>query len=236
MTVPIFTTAGIGILTRSLDFGSGNNRFLSISSANFNYSSMNKDKAAWAGVFRIPSLAASRRVFIKGTSSFDFGMEVQATGAVTFAANSGTPGSPWQFQSTTGVVTAGNWGAYLIHFDRNNGTSSERLKIWVNNSPLTAAQYGAPTGSLSSGTDSFRYGYDGGQELNGLLYSAAVFSNYLPSTSEIFDGSSGKVKNMAGITGLHSLLDTRNGIVTSDFVLAADWTNNNGVVASFGLP
>jgi len=230
---------GIGVLTRSLDFGSGNNRYLSISQANFDYTSLNKDTVAFAGTFNISNFGSGKNILQKSpsTSSSEFDITVQSDGRITFSAYSGTPGSPWFLTSPASVATAGVWNAYLIYFDRTNGTSNNRIRMWVNNTEVTdRTNYTAPSGSLATSGGAVRYGYDDSQELDGLLYSPAVFSNYLPSTSEIFNGTSGDVKSFLGITGLHSLLDTLGGVVTHDNVLAASWTNTNGVTASITLP
>lgn len=238
MTAPVFAGGGIGVFTRSLNFGSGNNRYLSISQTDFNYSSLNKDKCAFAGTFYISNFGTGKNIFQKtvSSSSSEFDFSVQANGAVQFTVYSGTPGSPWQLISTSSAATAGSWNAYLVYFDRSNGTTADRMRIWINGTEITRASYTAPTAGLSTSGGAFRYGWDDAQELDGLLFSPAVFSNYLPTTSEIFNGSAGKVKRMNGITGAHSILDTRDGKVTSDYVLTPDWTNTNGVTASFTLP
>jgi len=233
-----FLGGGIGVLTRSLNFGSGNNRYLSMSQSDFDYTSLNKDTVAFAGTFNISSFGSGKNIFQKtvGSSASEFDFSVLSTGAVQFTVYSGTPGSPWILSSTSGAATAGAWNAYLIYFDRTNGTTADRMRIWVNGTEIVRNTYNAPTGGLATSGGSFRYGYDDAQELDGLLYSPAVFSNYLPSTSEIFSGTSGDIKSFLGITGLHSLLDTLGGVVTHDNALSASWTNNNGVVTSVTLP
>jgi len=66
-----------------------------------------------------------------------------------------------------------------------------------------------------------------------LLFSQAFFDNYLPASSEVFDGMAGKLKDLSGITGLKSLL---TGVSAVDDHLLADWTNNGSVTTSATVP
>lgn len=72
--------------------------------------------------------------------------------------------------------------------------------------------------------------------MDGLIYSGAFFSGSLPAAADVFDGTAGKLKDLSALPGLYSLLDNAGDVITSDAVLATDWTNNGTATISTDIP
>ena len=144
-----------------------------------------------------------------------------------------------QLTTTATFTDTTSWRHILYHFDAANGTPGDRMRLWhdgaeitaftTDNNPTAAVQDSASTvviGSNSAGAANF---------FNGKLYQAAFFSGSLPDISEVFDA--GSPKDITGLTGLHSLLNTDDIVaLEDDFVLPTKWTNDGGVAKSMDIP
>jgi len=109
------------------------------------------------------------------------------------------------------------------------------IKMWFDGvqSSTTGTQ---PVGTVPDNAFDVRIGQrNGGEFFDGKLYQFAFFSGYAPSISEVYDSVRGQPKDVANITGLHSLLYPDSS-VTADYVRGTAWTNNNTVVTSTDYP
>lgn len=232
-----FVVAGGGNpVVGSLDFPAGaSTDYISLTDANFGNLS-NYAKWAIAGSFYVDAYTYSTpRIMSQETSGFAFRLYINNFSPNLTLLVQDASSNQSQFSSPASSVGTGAWYAFLIHFDSANGTSGDRIKMWINNSAQTASSYTAPTAAMrnSSSAVAVGAGSSGGSNFDGRIFSLAFFDNYLPSVTEIFNGSAGKLKDLSGITGLKSLVTGAS--VTDDYLLT-DWTNNGSVATSASVP
>jgi hypothetical protein len=138
-----------------------------------------------------------------------------------------------------GSLQVNTWNSFLIHFNGQAASSSNRLKLWVNDSEVTPAFYNFPGQAQATSTPSQTLigsdnGIAGTEYYDGLMYSIGFFNNSLPAPAQIFNGSAGKLRPFSGITGLQSWLT--GGSAVADGVRVADWTNNGDVSVNSSVP
>lgn len=107
------------------------------------------------------------------------------------------------------------------------------MRLWIDgveDSPVTETDpVGTPVVSSS--------GVRQGTGFDGLLYQPAMFSGTLPDITNVYNSSTSKPKELKTLPGLFSLLPTDTiDVLEDDFVIATNWTNNNGVIKSTTIP
>lgn len=230
MTVPVFAGgAGGAPLFGSLDYFSGT----SISMGNADFGNYNTSVVAFALAMKFRSVSSTQTIISEDSASPP-GVRLLLSGSskrLSFSAN--TPNETANFQSTT-TLSADIWYSVLIHVDTANVTSGDRIKMWINGSAETPSSYTPPTTSLYTAGAPFAYGNSlSAQQFGGLLSQPSVISGSLPSTAAVFNGT--KLNNLSGLTNLYSYIPAVDSVVHDD-VLAADWTNNGGVILSDDIP
>lgn len=237
MLMPITTQAlSTGLPYKSLDFD-GSSDYLSISNANFGTYDANKFAIALS--FYRNSDGTFDALYSKfGTSgSRDFFVLLGTTSKLQIQVNhSGTTLDG--YITTTATFGVATWYAMLFHWDFNNATSGDRMRLWINNAEVTAFDHDtAPTTGHTITSQQVEIGNTvaSGRYFDGLIYQPTFFSGVLPSPADVFNGSSGKLKDLSGLSGVHSHV---GGIVspTSDTILSADWTNQGTVTTSSTTP
>lgn len=229
----IFGGSGVGAV-RSLDFD-GSSDYLSMSAANFG--AWQGSKLAIAGSLYMNDPTDRGIIsYIRDDNSVTM-MRIITTSAsmqIQFYDNSGTIIG----EMVGGTISTDTWTSFLIHYDGLNGTSTDRLKLWLNGSAVTPGSYNFPTAQTSAGASSImRVGLGTNASDNfydGLQFSIAFFNGTLPTPTQIFNGTAGKVKSFVGLAGLQSWLD--GDTATADRVRAADWTNNGTVTVNASVP
>jgi len=228
---------GGGIVpTQSLSFDPSTD-FLNMTDAN--WGAYNDKKFAIVASIYVDSLADNRPIYSRfvSTSSFEFFLEIETGGAVTFSTRSS--GSDSTIQSAGSSITTATWYAIMVHYDSDAASSSDRMKMWINNSAITPSfsSYPASGAAVDNTSAATAIGYRdrfGGLYMDGLIFAPSFFSGDLPSASDTFDGSSGKLKGLTGLPGLFSQADGTTA--TNDYVKATDWTNNGTVTTSATVP
>lgn len=218
-------------LTKSIDFDPAD--YLSMSHTD--WGSYNRAKFAIACSFKLDTRDGSEDAIICKGPSFS-GMEFDLVLSPTMYFRGSVSSFGDALRNCTDVtISTGSWYAVLAHFDSANSTSADKMKVWVNNVAQTSGSYTAPTGAVRNGGGDCYWGKSRFGQVDGRVFSGAFFSGLLPTPSEVFDGSSGKLKDLKGLAGLYSLLDVAGGSVISDYVKTPDWTNS-GTISSTSVP
>lgn len=216
----------------------GSNQYLSMSNAN--WGSYNRSKFAIAGSFRIDGLSSpSYYAMIAAKEDNPSGREYRV-----FVQNDGTFTFQWFLpfradnrSTSSGAIVASNWYSFLVHFDE----AATQTAMWLNGSAVGSSS-SEPTEAVNTTSFDVQVGAtraSGSVEslFDGLIYSLGFFSGSLPTPSDIFDGTSGKVKDFTGLSGLYSYLTCDGASPIYDAVKGATaWTNNNAATASSTIP
>ena len=226
-------TAGSGgsLPTASLDFD-GSTDYLTLT--NTNWGTFNRQKGAVAMSFKTPSTGTATQVlFWKGSCI-----------AVRLLARKMnlriTSGTHYQLTTPDPTVDQDNtWYAVLVMWDTTQATESDRAQMWINGTRQTSfvtEQYPPQNNSLNDNTNAVSVGAESGgaNKWNGQIFQLTYFDGVNPNPSDVFDGSSGKLKALSGIGGAYSLLDASTA--TYDLVKATNWTNNGSVTTSSSVP
>lgn len=220
---------------QSLEFD-GSSDYLSMSHANWGSSSHSKFSII-RSVY-IDSLSTDRPLFQKGSYASsgyrEYQVIVKSDGAVQFFS-AGSGGSSWILRTSAGVISTAGWYAIKVDIDTSQASGS-RGTISVNGSTLTLATNIDQT-DINSTSDSVYIGHDpnAGNYLDGLQHQCAFVSGANPSNGDVFNGTSGGLKDLSGLTGLFSYIGAASN-ATTDSVLATAWTNNNSVTVSASVP
>ncbi len=220
----------------SLEFD-GSTDYLSL--ANGGWGSYDRKKFAIVASIDVDTLTDNRPIAVRFTdvSNMEYYLEIETTGGVTFYTQD-SGGDRFIQSAASSITTGGGWYAILVHYDSDNVTEAERMKMWINGSAITPSSSSYPTSgaTVKSLTMATQIGYRnrfGGLYMDGLIYSGAFFDGSLPAAGDVFDGSAGKLKNLSGITGLKSLLTGSSAV---DDYLLTDWTNNGTVTTNGSVP
>jgi hypothetical protein len=222
----------------SLDFpASAGTDYLSMTDANFGALTSYAKWAIAGSVYVDAYTSNDARIMAQDGASFAFRLYNRTIGGqndFTLLVQDASSNS-FQYSSAANSLPTGSWKAFLLHYDSANGTAGDRIKMWINNSADTPATYTAPTAAMRNSASVVSIGASnaGGSNFDGKIFSLAFFDNVLPAAAEVFDGATGKLKDLSGITGLKSLLT--GSTATDDFVLV-DWTNNGTVTTSASVP
>jgi len=169
----------------------------------------------------------------KGFVNQEWAFSLNAANRLTFTFNVNT--DDW-FITTNETITDTNYHHLLVHFDEANGTTTDRILAWLDGTPITTfGSTNYPTGPVTEQTSgNTAVGSDGGQSLDGLIYQWAFFDGSLPAITDVRN-TNGTSKDLSGLPGLKSQIDTTESNITNDLLLA-DWTNTNGVTADATIP
>lgn len=111
-----------------------------------------------------------------------------------------------------------------------NQTSGNKQQIWLNGSRITVFDtVNEKTDAISSSGSLCVFMNN---NISGYLYQPIIFSGGYPSAAELYNG--GTPRDMRLLSNKWAALDPDNSVV-SDYVLSADWTNNN-VTTSTDVP
>jgi len=127
--------------------------------------------------------------------------------------------------------TLASWTHFLIHLDPLNSTPTDRIKVWVNGSADTATSADLNQNSqiyIGSSTRTLC-----GLNSNVKIYQPVFISGSLPAISQVYAG--GKPRDVRGIAGAYSYIDTTGDNITNDYFLSANWTNSS-VTLSTDIP
>lgn len=222
----------------SLDFDSGTPDWLSMSSANFG--AYDRDTFAIACAVYCDTITAAGQIVMAKwnfttAANREFRIDIGNSGEINIQTR-GVSGGQGNFTSANNVITAAGWYAILVHFDMLNATSGDRIKLWVNDSPVSALSYTAPAQeALNSAAEPVTIGrYETFSPFNGNIYQLSFISGVLTADTDVFAGSAGKMQDLSATTGLYSYLDAVTA--TSDGVLATDWTDNGSVTTEAFVP
>lgn len=220
----------------SLEFD-GSSDYLSMSNAN--WGAYDRSKFALAGAFYLTNTTSTHTIYARYSNASaaqrEFIFQVSGT-KLLVQRNIST--FPQVIMSTgSGIFTSGQWYSYLYYYDSANPVLADTQRLWINGSEITAFDTKVTSlSALNTGDNLTTIGYETlfGGYLNGLLYQPTFFSGSLPASADVFNGTSGKLKDLSGLTGVHSLLDASTA--TNDVILATDWTNNGTVTTSATIP
>jgi len=222
---------------QSLSFD-GSTDYLSMSNAN--WGSFNLTKFAIAGAFFTSDAAQDGVLQARYASSAARQWDILiSSNRLRFSAYNVGASTSALFDS--GVTLSNNtWYSYLIHFDSANATQADRVKVWINGAVDTPSSYEQWT-DISVGVDAETIDSEigsrqgGGLKFQGLIHQPTFFSGTLPTAASVFSGTSGKLKDLAGLTGAYSLIGAEVNAV-ADVIKSADWTNNGTVTTSSTVP
>ena len=213
---------------QSLEFTGSN--YLSMSDSNFgSYSLTTLAISIWVQPSNNPVVIIGHATGSAADSAFDLTL-TNVSGTLRYTAATYHGSSSNSFVSTTG---ASGWDHLLIHFDPTNGTSGNRIKMWLNGSAETAFTSSLTNStSMNNATTDVRIGssYFG---YTGDIYQPGIFSGSLPAIGDVYNNGP---KDIRGVSGLYSLIQTDNGNITDDYVISTNWTNNGGVALSTDVP
>jgi len=128
-------------------------------------------------------------------------------------------------------TTLASWTNFLVHIDPLNSTPTDRIKAWVNGSADTPSSYDFSQNSqiyIGSSTRTLC-----ALNPNVKMYQPVFISGSLPAISQVYAG--GKPRDVRGIAGAYSYIDTTGDNITNDYFLNANWTNSS-VTLSTDIP
>jgi len=229
---------GGNIPTRSLDFESSSSQQLSMSSANFG--AFNRDKGTFSLWLKVESAAILGRntpVWEKGQGSSNKSFRLGFNDASAFFLEISTNGNTWDgLLVTNATYSIGTYRHIKCLYDLQNSTANNRLRIWVNGSEISSfsSRTNPPQVSLFNSNDTVQIG-GGPGDYDGLIYQPAYFSGMDVDIANLYNA--GQPRDVTQLSGLYSLLQTTaTGDLTDDYILAANWTNVNGVMKSTDVP
>lgn len=227
------------IPTQSISLVRASSQYLSMSDANFGA----YDRAKWAISTWVKRASTGATMGIMNQLSAGGGQrafQLIFTGANKINIATYVDGTVVDGELIT-TATYTNTSAYyhiLFWYDSANATAGDRMRLWVNGVEVTLFDTDTnPTAAIFNSTTDVGVGdsqSSGGSPNDGLIFQNAFFSGYLPTVSQVYNA--GSPLPVTNITGLWSVLDVAGGDVTSDGVLVAAWTNNNGATASSTIP
>ena len=213
-----------------------------------NFGSMNTSKFAvslW--FYRNDSTAAAHGLVSFGdrTDTDDHAFSIYfANGASTGISIDGHQSGTEVVNLTTTTTysrTEAAWHHMLMHFNANESTQSDRLKIWVDGTQATLSGTEVSNGvNLPDASSRINIGALNSSNttsngFGGLLYQVGIFwgAANLPTISEVYN--SGAI-DISGVSGLQSLLPFYQPGFETDFVLSADWTEDGTINNSTNIP
>jgi hypothetical protein len=232
------SASSASVPSQSISLASASSQWLTMSDANFG--AYDRAKWAYSGWVTRASISTQQTIYAQydsaGNRAFQIYFDPDNTLRI-LCSEDGTYGAG-NLATTATYTTTGTYMHILFWYDSANGTSGDRMRLWVNGAEITAFGVDtAPTGAVFNSTGVVTVGAQtsgGASPYNGLIYQASFFSGTLPAIGTVYNA--GAAVSLTGATGLWSTLDVAGGDVTSDEVLAAAWTNNNAAIASSTIP
>lgn len=215
-----FAGGGTGLPQYATYHGNGAH-YLRMSNSNFG----SFDEDLFAVSVWVNRLAASvNRTFflIEDSGGASVSLGINASNKVEFNGYTSSGTSAFSLSTGSSYASTSSW--FHIYARRQAGADTE---IYVNGVEDTVVTVDS-TDSVRTPSGNFVT-----WNCNGYLYQGAFISGAAPAVSSVY--SAGK-KSLAGLSGLHSMLDVAGGDVTSDFVRGARWTNTTAVTASTSIP
>lgn len=214
----------------SIDFEASSSQYLELSNANFG--SYDHAKFALSVWVKRESTGALMPIVAKRTGGNEFQLIFESAGNITLRTFDASNG---EIKTTATYNSTSVWYHILAHYDGNNATAGDRMRLWVDGTEITSfATDTNPNGAVASAGGSVRIGGFSSSYFDGLIYQPAFFSGSLPAIGSVYNA--GAPMDISGLTGLHSLLSCKWGDITKDQILAANWTNNNAAVSSLTVP
>ena len=225
----------------SMDFVSS--KFLDMSDSNFG--AFDRSKFAISLWYKRPTTGSQQYLWTQGDTPLNVSFLLRFTSdapltdkldVVVLDAPSSVNG---QLTTTALFIDTTSWHHILFHFDKDNATAGDRMRLFHDGVRITAFDIDTnPTAAVQDSSSTVVIGSDSAGITNfydGKLHQPAFFSGSLPDISEVYDA--GSPKDVRRLTGLHSLLNTNDvDALEDDSVLAIDWTNNGGVAKSTDIP
>lgn len=223
---PVFTV-GTPKPPKSLSF-QGGGCYLRMSDTNFGAISLSKIAiSCWvypqSGLFEIFKQW-------DGTASSAYSIKLEGS---TVAIRTKHGSSTNEFLGST-TFSINTWYHILIHLDPTNGTSSSRIKVWINGSAETAS---SSTLANSSSINNSTLDVYWGDSANHLIYQPAIYSGVLPAIGDVY--LSGARALDLTYSGLYSYIDTSNDNILDDYFISTNWTDDgagNDVALSTNIP
>lgn len=225
---------------RSLDFEASSLQSLSMSGTNFGV----LDSRKWTCHFwfKLKSTGSLKFLVHKANPGFSSPLAILLTSTGQIDIRVSDSGGIKGRLVTTGTWTSTTtWHQLVVYWDSANATEADRLQLWVDGSRITTfntnTQPAQDTDMNDSTSASMFIGAQNGSSAfyDGLLYQLAFFDNALPDIATLHN--SGSPVDLRGMAGSKSLLHTNDvDDLTDDYVLAAGWTNTNGVAKSTDIP
>ncbi len=213
-------------------FSLDNTNYLSISDANFG--SFDRAKFAisiWFKNAADPGTSFLYTQYAVGSdASFRLGFAADRVSFLTSADGSVANGNLTTTATYTDTTT---WHHVLVHYDSDNATAGDRMRMWVDGSEITAFDVDTnPTADVHDSSLAVNVGaLSGGTTYEGLVYMPLFFSGILPSVDDLYDLDF----DVTTISGLKSFLLASSANIGNDLYLT-DWTNNNSVTVSTDIP
>lgn len=234
---------GNGVPTRSLDFEASSSQSLSMLSSDFGAF----DNKKFGFCVSINQESASTMITDFGMSEAgaegQFQVSLNTSGTnVVLSAKLGTGGvyTTYSISTDTSPISVGSYAHIYAYVDTTQGTSSNRMKLYIDGSipsiisagypslnnimpPASVGQHVRIGPGVSSGT------------FDGLMYQICFFSGTLPTIDQLY--SNGRPLDVRGLPGLYSLLQTTSSsTLEDDYVLSTNWTNNGTITKSTIVP
>lgn len=236
----------MALATQSILYTASDSSYLAISDANFG--TLDLDTFAVYCRFKLTSGGDNTvRPIIRQQAALGGAISVAITVTSAnridfFVSNNGTSAEGQLTTNATYDDTDG-WISLLVHWDRNNATAGDRMKMWVGTNGNTMTEITSffadinPTNAMNNSTAFWRIGYNGAntQHFDGYMYQLAYLDGVLPAHTVFEDA--GESLDIASETGLHSFLNVPGGTITDDGVLTANWiASTTAPVASNDIP
>lgn len=224
--------------TRSLDFEASSSQYLSMSDTNFG--AFDRDKGTFSFWAKAETFTGSQGNIITQAvaSQFCFALGFNSAGSVRFDLS--TNGSTFDgVLVTNATYSSGTWYHIKALYDMQNATAGNRMRLWVAGSEISSFSVDSnpPQTSLFNSTAAIEIGRnsDDSAYYDGLLDQPGYFSGVDAPIAQLISG--GSPVDVRGVSGLYSLLHTTAAsTLEDDYVLATNWTNNNGVIKSTDVP
>lgn len=192
--------------------------------------------------FKRTNTSTEEYLFSKGADSdpvTGFKCEILATGTIYFIVGITTAGFPSFLASnvfiSTTTVNDTNWHELLIVMKCNDGTASERLKMWLDGNAETASTSVLSQGTYNGNTSRFWWGCSVAvnKYFTGLMYNMGVTASGTSFLNTDVRETDGTAKDFKSISlAFFPYVDA--GSVTSDWALGTTWANS-GLTASSTL-
>lgn len=225
-----------GVPTRSLDFEASSSQYLSMSSAN--WGAYSRSKYGFSVWVKRETGTGDQFILQKGDNGTRQEFQLQFATSGELEARSYVSGSINGRIVTNATYTSTSaWYHIYYQFD-STAASADRMRIWVNGTEVTSFAVDTnPSAATSTDTGIVLMGVQADLSLpfDGLMYQPSFFSGTLPTIGQLYNA--GSPVNVIGLSGLWSLLNTNaTNALEDDYVLAANWTNNNTVIKSTTIP